>query len=130
MENFNEYQDFVNKVADGYELSDLFRNSLELRQISEELAYNSLGLAGEAGESAEKIKKIWRDNGLKEVWPVIMSDEEKRKGLAYELGDVLYYLARIANLTGYKLSDIASLHIEKLQGRIERGTVKGEGDHR
>lgn len=131
MDNFNEYQDYVNQVASGYELSDLFiKSGPGLSQISEELVYNSLGLAGEAGEAVEKIKKLIRDNSMSELWTTIMSNEDKRHDLALELGDILYYLSRIANLTGYKLNEIAKLHVQKLQGRIERGTVKGEGDHR
>lgn len=82
------------------------------------LYYCGLGLAGEAGEVAEKIKKKARD-GVLDV-----------DALRLELGDVLYYLARIATETGIRFSDVAFANIEKLEGRKERGTLQGSGDDR
>ena len=80
--------------------------------------YPALGLAGETGEVCEKIKKEFRDGEL---------DVE---GLKLELGDVLWYLARVAAEYGFSLGDVAMSNVEKLEGRRERGTLQGSGDKR
>jgi len=85
--------------------------------------YPTLGLAGEAGEVAEKIKKIIRDDGG-EILP------EKKKEIEKELGDVLWYVAQIATELSLSLDTIAEKNIEKLYSRLERGTIKGSGDDR
>lgn len=87
------------------------------------LIYTTLGLTGEAGELANKLKKILRDRGG-------VVDVEIRYTLAKELGDVLWYVAMLAQELDYDLSDIARLNIENLQGRQVRGTLQGEGDNR
>lgn len=127
MQQFDEYQEYVNSVASGYELSEL--QKVGVKAMSQELAYNIIGMSGEAGEVLEKMKKSWRDIGIDNIY-IQLSQPEARHGVALELGDVLYYVARTANLLGYQLSEIAEMHVEKLNGRIERGTVKGEGDYR
>ena len=82
-----------------------------------------LGLTGEAGETADKIKKIIRDkNG--EI------SEEDRKEVAKELGDVLWYIAAISRNLGVSLSEVAEMNLEKLESRYQRGKIKGEGDNR
>ena len=85
---------------------------------AERKMYPALGLAGETGEVCEKIKKEFRDGEL---------DEE---GLKLELGDVLWYLARVATEYGFSLGDVAMANVEKLEGRRERGTLQGSGDKR
>lgn len=85
--------------------------------------YPTLGLAGEAGEVAEKLKKIIRDD-LGTV------TEEKKAELKKELGDVLWYVAAIAKEFGLTLDEIAEANIEKLFSRKERGVLKGSGDNR
>jgi len=127
MKKFDTYQDYVNRVADGYELSELQDAGEEA--ISQELAYNIVGLSGEAGEILEKMKKAWRHTDVNHVHEYL-SEDTRKHGVALELGDVLYYVARTANLLGYKLSDIADMHRSKLDDRIKRGVVKGEGDYR
>ncbi len=82
-----------------------------------------LGLNGEAGEVAEKLKKIIRDK------QGVVSDEDKQQ-LAKEAGDVLWYLASFAHEIGYSLDDIASQNLEKLQSRKARGVLGGSGDNR
>lgn len=82
-----------------------------------------LGLNGEAGEVAEKVKKIIRDKDSQ------VSDEDKRE-LAKEIGDVLWYLAVFAHQIGFPLNDIAQQNIDKLQSRKARGVLGGNGDNR
>jgi NTP pyrophosphatase (non-canonical NTP hydrolase) len=82
-----------------------------------------LGLAGEAGEVSEKFKKIyWHKKG---VW-----DEEDKKMIAKELGDILWYLSSLSSHVGIPLDEIAKGNIEKLRSRVERGTHLGWGDNR
>jgi NTP pyrophosphatase (non-canonical NTP hydrolase) len=85
--------------------------------------YPTLGLAGEAGEVAEKIKKVLRDNNG-------LMNEERKQELTKELGDVLWYIAQIASELGLSLDKIASFNIEKLQSRKERNMLHGSGDNR
>ena len=82
-----------------------------------------LGLNGEAGEVAEKLKKIIRDKDS------VVTEEDKVE-LAKELGDVLWYLAVFANDLGVPLNDIARQNLDKLKSRKARGVLGGEGDNR
>ena len=86
-------------------------------------AYPALGLAGEAGEVADKLKKVIRDNGGVLTDPV-------RDAVAKELGDVLWYVAVLASEIDYNLSTIAKANLEKLASRQERGVISGSGDNR
>jgi len=85
--------------------------------------YPTLGLAGEAGEVAEKIKKAIRDDGGK------ISDETK-DAVKKELGDVLWYVSQVAAELDLLLDDIAKSNIEKLSSRMKRSKLKGSGDNR
>lgn len=85
--------------------------------------YTILGLTGEAGEIANKVKKIWRDGGG-------VITEEHDKTLADEFGDVLWYLATSASQLGLDLNEIAKRNIEKLKSRAERNVISGSGDNR
>jgi NTP pyrophosphatase (non-canonical NTP hydrolase) len=87
------------------------------------LAYPALGLCGEAGEAAEKVKKAMRDDGGE------LSDE-RREALAAELGDVLWYVAQLATEAGLDLGEIAGDNLAKLLSRQERGVLQGSGDTR
>ena len=78
----------------------------------------TLGMVGEAGEVANKVKKILRDNKF------------DRDDIAKELGDVLWYLAILAKDLGFNLSDIAYDNLKKLEDRQKRGTLGGSGDKR
>ena len=86
------------------------------------LAYAALGLNGEAGEVAEKIKKLWRDNGE--------LNDKTRLAITKELGDVLWYLAAVADEVGVSLSVVAALNLEKLESRTKRDVLSGSGDDR
>jgi NTP pyrophosphatase (non-canonical NTP hydrolase) len=86
------------------------------------LTYVSLGLTGEAGEIANKVKKIVR--GDTELTPQVRED------LAAELGDVMWYVSQVAEEIGYDLSDICSYNIDKLESRKNRGVLNGSGDNR
>lgn len=80
--------------------------------------YPALGLAGEAGEVANKVKKMLRDNDF------------DRDAIVAEVGDVLWYIAALSRDLNVSLQDIALGNIEKLYGRKERGTLQGSGDTR
>ena len=87
------------------------------------LCYPVIGLNGEAGEVAEKVKKLMRDNGE------IVTDDIA-EGIAKELGDVLWYISEIATQIGASLEAIAQMNIEKLSSRKARGAICGDGDDR
>lgn len=91
--------------------------------VGKNYVYPTLGLVGEAGEVAEKVKKIFRDNNGE-------LDAERKTVLEKELGDVLWYLAQLATELGLSLDDIAKNNIAKLQSRKERGMLHGDGDSR
>ena len=85
--------------------------------------YPTLGLVGESGEIAEKVKKIIRDNNG-------LLDDFKREEIKKELGDVLWYVSQLATEIKINLSDIAETNISKLQSRKERDKLSGDGDNR
>jgi NTP pyrophosphatase (non-canonical NTP hydrolase) len=112
--DFSEYQILTGETA-------IYPSAYEGN--AEALSYVTLGLTGEAGEIANKVKKIIRDNGGE-------STEEIRADLAKEIGDVLWYLTRLADEIGYSLEGIAVNNAKKLQSRKERGVLGGSGDNR
>lgn len=85
--------------------------------------YPTLGLVGEAGEVADKVSKIIRDDN-EVITP------ERRASLIKELGDVLWYLAAVSGELGVSLDEIAKENLHKLASRQERGTLHGVGDDR
>lgn len=85
--------------------------------------YPTLGLVGEAGEVAEKIKKVIRDGDG-------TVDNEKRAELEKELGDVLWYIANLGAELGLEMDQIAQKNITKLKSRQDRGMLHGSGDNR
>ena len=87
------------------------------------IIYPTLGLTGEAGEVANKVKKIIRDDGYK-------NNESLVQEISAEIGDCLWYISVLADDIGCKLSDIANANLEKLANRKEKGTIHGSGDKR
>lgn len=87
------------------------------------IIYPTLGLAGEAGEVADKVKKVLRDNDGH-------FDESHKVKIAAEIGDVLWYIAALSNDLGFTMEDIANMNIAKLRQRRENNTIHGEGDNR
>ena len=108
------------------EMNEYQRKSIEfaIYPATHRILYPALGLAGEAGEVANKVKKFIRDGADKEAFEV------KKLEIAAEIGDVLWYCANLANDLGINLSDIASENYSKLSGRSKRGTLGGDGDNR
>ena len=102
----NNYQDKARKTA-------IFPEDLAI-------PYLTLGLTGEAGEVAEKIKKALRDP----------SKPLDSAAVALELGDVLWYLAMLSDYLGYRLEDIAEMNLQKLKSRQDRAKLQGSGDNR
>lgn len=80
--------------------------------------YETMGVAGEAGEALEKVKKGWRDG----VFDLV--------GYVKELGDTLWYISSSAEKVGFTLEEVAEININKLRSRHERDTIHGEGDNR
>lgn len=85
--------------------------------------YPILGLIGEAGEVANKYKKVLRDDGG-------ILTPKKREELIAELGDVLWYLAALSHDLGTSLNIIAEDNLLKLEDRKTRGVIQGSGDNR
>ena len=107
---FNDYQDFAKSTA-------VYPN------VGKNFIYPTLGLAGEAGEVAEKIKKIIRDQNSE------LNDSNILE-IRRELGDVLWYVAMISAELGIKLEDVVMANMLKLNSRKERGEIHGSGDNR
>lgn len=97
-------------------------------------------LNGEAGELAEKYGKIVRDDGIMHEHTdegagvvycnFVQISTNKREALALELGDCLWYVARLAHELGYTLEEVALMNLEKLYSRTVKGTLQGSGDNR
>ena len=125
MSDFNKYQEFVKGM----------------KRYPEQYAilYPALGLCGESGEIAEKIKKWLRDEG----GPKVMSwtdatvppaakgmSESRRDAILSELGDPLWYIAALADDMGFTLQEVVDANVAKLTSRKERGVLGGSGDNR
>lgn len=102
--NLNDYQKMAARTA--------------IYKSTHSIMYPALGLAAEAGEVANKVKKILRD------------DNFDRQAIADEIGDVLWYIAALSRDLNIDLHDIAIQNLEKLYGRKARGTLTGSGDKR
>ena len=105
------------------EYSDIFKQTAIYPNKGMNLYYPTLGLCGETGEIAEKIKKIHRDNG-----GVVTIDDVA--ALAKELGDVLWYINALCYELGLSFEQVAELNRAKLLDRLERNKLQGSGDNR
>ena len=83
-----------------------------------EIVYPALGLAGEAGEVANKVKKMLRDGKF------------DREDVAAEVGDCLWYIAALCRDLHFDMTDLAQHNLNKLKSRMDRGTIQGSGDKR
>lgn len=113
--NFNDYQRGTATTA-------IYPGAGDPRSV-EGLSYATLGLVGEAGEIANKVKKILRDSGG------VISNEH-RVQLKKEAGDVAWYLAQLCTQLDVWLDQVCTENLEKLAGRAERGVLQGSGDNR
>jgi NTP pyrophosphatase (non-canonical NTP hydrolase) len=98
--DFNTYQQLAERTASRGE------NDTDQTRY----ANFGLGIAGEAGEVADLIKKH-----------VFHGHELDKDKLTKELGDVMWYIATIANTAGISLSEVAERNIEKLRQRYPEG---------
>jgi len=101
--NFNEYQKLARSTA--------------IYPEEYKVIYPALGLCGEAGEVAEKVKKNIRDG-------------KSLDGVGLELGDVLWYISALADDLGVTLEEVAQANVDKLTSRKERNMISGSGDNR
>lgn len=88
------------------------------------MEYLTLGLTGESGEIANKVKKFIRDGAAKDEYLA------KRIEIAYEIGDVMWYCAVLAQELEMNLGHIMEKNLEKLADRKARGVISGNGDKR
>jgi NTP pyrophosphatase (non-canonical NTP hydrolase) len=109
---FDEYQ--VQAMKTAIHSKDNFLNGF---------VYRTLGMVGEAGEVAEKVKKIIRDK------EGVITEEDKQE-IVKEMGDVLWYLQALADALDVSLEDVAQANIDKLTSRKLRGVQHGSGDNR
>jgi len=107
--NFNDYQKQAKSTA--------------IFPRHEAFPYLSLGLVGEAGEVAEKAKKVIRDN-----YGVVSYDAEQ--DMVKEIGDVLWYCAVLLDHLGVRMDDAAQVNLDKLTSRKKRNKLQGSGDER
>ena len=107
--NFTEYQ---NKAKETSRYPETYR-----------VIYPAMGVSGEAGEIANKVQKLMRDKNM------ILEDEDRRS-LALELGDVLWFISALAGDLGYDMETIAKMNIQKLADRNARNVIGGSGDTR
>lgn len=104
--DLNDYQKLSRKTA------------VYPKDLNGGIYYSTLGLCGEAGELANKVKKIARDDNL---------DLEGIKG---ELGDIMWYVASVASELGIGLEDVADYNLKKLEKRMKEDKIHGNGDER
>ena len=103
------------------------RATAQYPDIGNNFIFPTLGLVGEAGEVAEKIKKLIRDTATDT--PAELSETD-RVEITKELGDVLWYLAQLATEIGVSFDTIAETNLAKTRSRQARGQIGGEGDNR
>lgn len=114
IERLNDYQDAARKTAK-----------------STTIEHFTFGLIEEAGEVAGVMKRVHRgDDGYYSKPYIGVPSIEAKSKLIAEVGDVLWYLAMIADLLEVRLEDVATMNIAKLSDRAKRNVIQGEGDNR
>lgn len=108
--DFNEYQKKCKKTA-------------VYPGLGKNFTYPTIGLMGEAGEVANKVKKLIRDDKGK-ITPV------RREEIKAEIGDMMWYIAQLSTELDLKLSDVVKYNLEKLAMRQKKNTLHGSGDNR
>ena len=106
-------------------LNEYQQHALETAIYTEasRIVYPTLGLTGEAGEVADKVKKVIRDSNKEFT-------DEKRLEIVKEIGDVLWYCATLSRDLGYELEEVAQMNVDKLRSRMQRHLISGSGDNR
>ena len=108
--DFKEYQKLAHTTA-------------KYPTIGKDFIYPILGLVGEAGETANKVKKIFRDDNGEIT-------EARKNEIAKEFGDLLWYIAECCTAFGLSLESVAIDNIEKLKKRQLENKITGDGDNR
>lgn len=109
----------VTSTVNTFDSYQKFVRSMKLYPVEYAIIYPTLGISGESGEVAEKVKKCLR------------GDRELDKlELLKEAGDVLWYLTALTDDLGFTLQDLVNENVKKLTSRKERGVQKGNGDNR
>lgn len=116
------------------EINEYQKMALETAVYPKEykIIFHALGMNGEAGEVADKVKKVFRDSEVivRDGSGAIILPDAKREELAKEVGDVLWYVATMAYDLGYTLEEIATMNYQKLKSRQQRHQLNGSGDNR
>ena len=112
--SFNAYQEDCRHTDVGTAAQDV---------LSPGWLYYALGISGECGELTEKIKKLFRDKGG-------VIDEDFRDDVVKEMGDILWYMARMADAFDIPFGYVAETNSKKLISRMVRGKIHGDGDDR
>jgi len=107
----------------GFDLYQHLASETAIYPEEQRITYPALGLCGESGEVAEKVKKLFRDDNGE-------LSEERREALKKEIGDCFWYLAALAKDLDISLADAAHANLVKLFDRRDRGVLKGDGDNR
>jgi NTP pyrophosphatase (non-canonical NTP hydrolase) len=102
--DFRSYQDMAAETA--------------VYKAEHQVIYPALGLAAEAGEVANKVKKILRDGNF------------NREAIADEVGDCLWYIAALCRDLNVDMKELAKNNLRKLHDRKARGVIQGSGDKR
>ena len=114
-------KDAINFMEGKYHMSDFnaYQRSAATTAIyTDKVVYPALGLVGEAGEVANKVKKIIRDGKM------------DKAALAAEIGDCLWYIAALCRDLNVDMGEVAKSNLDKLYDRKQRGTLQGSGDKR
>jgi len=118
LEAWEYYSDVYSKKEMGLNAYQKAAAKTAIYKAEHSILYPALGLAGEAGEVANKVKKMLRDGDF------------DRQAISAEIGDVLWYIAALSRDLNINMHDLAMKNLEKLYGRKSRGTLQGSGDKR